>query len=124
VLPNQNSKSRASSNNGYRSTLAHEICHLLVDRGRALPATEVLGGQSPKLAEQRANAFAAEFLLPREQAALACQNHPNIVQAATSLEQRFGVSREVVCHQIYNASFGQHLSIVDKRQLDGWKNWA
>jgi hypothetical protein len=30
----------------------------------------------------------------------------------------------VVCHQIYNASFGQHLSIVDKRQLDGWKNWA
>lgn len=124
VLPNQNSKSRASTNNGYRSTLAHEICHLLVDRGRALPATEVLGGQSPKLAEQRANAFAAEFLLPREQAALACQNHPNIVQAATSLEQRFGVSREVVCHQIYNASFGQHLSNVDKRQLDGWKNWT
>jgi len=50
---------------GRRSTCAHEICHLLVDRDRALPAVEVLGGRIPRGIEQRANAFAAEFLLPR-----------------------------------------------------------
>jgi len=53
---------------GRRSTCAHEICHLLVDRDRALPAVEVLGGQIPHGIEQRANAFAAEFLLPRAEA--------------------------------------------------------
>jgi hypothetical protein len=124
VLPNLSNKSRASKRNGYRSTLAHEICHLLVDRHRALPAAEVLGGQSPKLAEQRANAFAAEFLLPRDQATIACQVQPDILQAAAALEQRFCVSRELVCHQIHNSSFGAHISSIETKRLDGWKTWA
>ena len=50
---------------GKRSTCAHEICHLLVDTEGALPAVEVLGGRVALDLEQRANAFAAEFLLPR-----------------------------------------------------------
>jgi hypothetical protein len=33
---------------GRRSTCAHEICHLLADRDRALPAVEVLGGRIPR----------------------------------------------------------------------------
>ena len=47
-----------------RATLAHELCHLLVDREEALPAVEVLGGRVPEGPEKRARAFAAEFLLP------------------------------------------------------------
>src|SRR5262249_22548163 len=49
---------------GRHSTLAHEIAHLLVDRSDALPFAEVLGGRVPREIEQRANAFAAEFLMP------------------------------------------------------------
>ncbi len=124
VFPNQNNQSHALPHNGYRSTLAHEICHLHVDRHRALPAAEVLGGQSPKLAEQRAIALPAELLLPRDQAALVCQTTPDIVQAATILEQRFSVSREVVCHQIHNSNFGSHISSFETKRLDTWKNWA
>ena len=124
VLPNKNGKSRASTRNGYRITLAHEMCHLLVDRNRSLPAAEVLGGQSPKLAEKRANAFAAEFLLPREQAAAACLNAPEVLQAAGWLEQQFSVSREVVCHQIRNSSFETNISSIDQKRLDRWRNWA
>jgi len=39
--------------------------HLLVDRKGFLPLVEVFGGYAPKGAERRANAFAAELLLPR-----------------------------------------------------------
>jgi Zn-dependent peptidase ImmA (M78 family) len=46
-------------------TLAHEFCHLLVDRGHALSAVDVLGGRMPNAVEARAKAFAGELLLPR-----------------------------------------------------------
>jgi hypothetical protein len=36
---------RAHDAAGRRAVLAHEICHLLIDRKRALPAAEVLGGR-------------------------------------------------------------------------------
>lgn len=49
---------------GRRFTLAHEICHLLVDKEGALPFADVVGGRVYKPVEQRANAFAAELLLP------------------------------------------------------------
>jgi Zn-dependent peptidase ImmA (M78 family) len=58
----KHSRSRA----GARATLAHEICHLLVDRRRALPIGDVLGGHVPHAIEKRARAFAAEFLLPQQ----------------------------------------------------------
>lgn len=65
ILYNLHPLSRSASFNGRRTALAHEICHLLVDREGALPMAEVLRGASPRWAEKRANAFAAELLLPR-----------------------------------------------------------
>lgn len=56
---------RAKVPSGTRSTLAHEICHLLADIDGALPVAEVFGGDVPYVIERRANAFAAELLLPR-----------------------------------------------------------
>lgn len=47
-----------------RVTLAHELCHLLIDGEHALSAVDVLHSRMPILVEQRARAFAAEFLLP------------------------------------------------------------
>ena len=48
---------------GIHLTLAHELCHLLVDRdaGAELPPYP---GRAPKSIEQRANAFAAALLMP------------------------------------------------------------
>jgi hypothetical protein len=54
---------------GARVNLAHELCHLLVDREHPLSAVEVLRSRMPAMIESRARAFAAEFLLPGAAAA-------------------------------------------------------
>jgi IrrE N-terminal-like domain len=58
-----------------RVTAAHELCHFLVDSRHALSAVEVLGGRMPIRIEQRAKAFAAEFLLPSAEAADVWRSH-------------------------------------------------
>lgn len=121
ILLNRSDYSRAASENGYRTTLAHEICHLLVDRQRALPVVEVLGGQLSSRAEQRANAFAAELLLPRAVAAQACEAHPDLISAAAVLERRFRVSRELVSNQINNSDYRSRLDNATRRRLYDWK---
>jgi len=45
-----------------RSTLAHEICHLLIDRERALPVSEVLGGGAPEYAKISPEAQESRFV--------------------------------------------------------------
>lgn len=54
---------------GARITLAHELCHLLVDRSHPLSAVEVLRSRMPGAIEARAKSFAGEFLLPKIAAA-------------------------------------------------------
>lgn len=48
-----------------RFSLAHELAHLLLDRGRASELGIVSGPWAPLEIEQRANAFAAAFLMPQ-----------------------------------------------------------
>lgn len=50
---------------GRRMVLAHELCHLLVDRTAAGDLLAVSSPWAPPIAERRANAFAAELLLPK-----------------------------------------------------------
>jgi hypothetical protein len=52
-----------------RVTLAHELCHLLLDRSHTLSAVEVLHSRMPLDIESRAKAFAGELLLPGRAAA-------------------------------------------------------
>ncbi len=47
-----------------RMTLAHELCHLLVDRNQARAVILASTPWAPPVLERRANAFAAELLLP------------------------------------------------------------
>lgn len=47
-----------------RMTLAHELCHLLIDRELGDELSVASGPWAPAGIEQRANAFAAAFLLP------------------------------------------------------------
>ncbi|CAH0496372.1 hypothetical protein NVSP9465_01404 [Novosphingobium sp. CECT 9465] len=57
------------SDPGARVTLAHELCHQLVDREHSLSAVEVLRSRMPSRIESRARAFAGQFLLPSVTAA-------------------------------------------------------
>jgi Zn-dependent peptidase ImmA (M78 family) len=49
----------------YRYTLAHELCHLVYDREQGSELALTSGPWAPREIEQRADAFAAMFLMPR-----------------------------------------------------------
>ncbi|WP_420445074.1 ImmA/IrrE family metallo-endopeptidase [Candidatus Poriferisodalis sp.] len=101
-----NSDRRHATNSGRRrATLAHEICHLFADRSTSLPLVEVLGGRTAKHVEQRARAFAAEFLLPRRLAGEAFMDvDGDDERAAKSLRARFGVSSALLGWQVRNSA--------------------
>lgn len=93
----------ASTEPGRRATLAHELCHLLVDRSSALPLAEVYGGHTYKDVEARANAFAAELLLPKHAAVKLARNATNADDYLRAAIGRYGVSREVAAWQLRNS---------------------
>jgi Zn-dependent peptidase ImmA (M78 family) len=87
-----------------RMTLAHELGHLVLDRAGGLPFCEVLGGAVDEFMERRANAFAAELLLPRsivEHMRLTWRG--SIGDFVAALKHDFAVSKSVACAQIYNS---------------------
>ncbi len=92
---------------GRRATLAHEICHLLVDRKGALPLVDVFGGQVDEEVEKRARAFAAELLLPQSIAYQRLMSTDGslheVFQATGEMMSEFGVSSYVAGHQCRNA---------------------
>ena len=53
---------------GRRFTLAHELCHILLDQGRARPLAHTSTPWASPTVEQRANAFAAMLLMPPSRA--------------------------------------------------------
>jgi hypothetical protein len=89
-----------------RVTLAHELCHLLVDREHALGAVEILNGRMPLMVEQRARAFAAAFMLPSEAAAQMWRDvspertQDGIRSLLKRLTQRFGVTTSIAAWQL------------------------
>jgi Zn-dependent peptidase ImmA (M78 family) len=96
------------SRQGLRATYAHEIAHLILDRTTALPLAEVLGGRAAGNTEERARAFAAQLLLPKEEAGRAFSDTTDPAQTVRVLQRRYGVSREIVAWQARNSDI--HLS--------------
>ena len=88
---------------GRNVTLAHALCHLLIDREGALPLVEVLNGRVPGRVEARARAFAAELLLPRKRAEEMSRASADIMSAVDELKSAYGVSYEIAIRQIDNA---------------------
>ncbi|RZM37001.1 MAG: ImmA/IrrE family metallo-endopeptidase [Sphingomonas sp.] len=80
-----------------RATAAHEICHLLLDKGQALAAVDILNGHIPCALERRAGAFAAEFLLPARTAA-SLWRQSEFLTRKISLQCSSGSLRVSVCH--------------------------
>lgn len=91
---------------GRRATLAHELCHLLIDRRHSLPFAEVLGGKTPLAVEQRASAFAAELLLPRAIAGKTLQEAVDPERCVKQLRRDFGVSRAIIAWQAVRSGLG------------------
>lgn len=115
ILVNSRENIRPSHDFGYRFVLSHEIAHLLVDRGHSLSAAEVLGGGVPKKVEQRADAFAAEVLLPRQAAASIYREEPHLDAAITRLVETYKVSRKVAKAQIKNSGAA---TASDENEID------
>jgi len=84
-----------------RVTLAHELAHFLIDREHALGAVDVLQSRMPVATEQRARAFAAEFLLPSRLAGATWAHSGRPLDRAglqaviDDLCERFAVSKSV-----------------------------
>jgi hypothetical protein len=93
-----------------RVTLAHELCHLLLDGGHALSAVEVLKARMPVGVEQRAKSFAGEFLLPTRDAASVWigmgrpSTGPGIENVVVALTDDFLVTRSVAAWKIEHAA--------------------
>jgi hypothetical protein len=84
-----------------RFTLAHEICHLLVDRYGSLPVTEVLGGSTPAKPEKRASVFASHFLVPIEQTAEIYRRSPTLQHCLQTIVDRYGVSISLARYELW-----------------------
>jgi len=97
------SSKRTTATGGRRATLAHEFCHLLADRTGALPLADVVNGNVAKWVEQRAEAFAAELLLPRQIARQASESIEDTDNLIDHLTRRYGVSQELAAWQIRNS---------------------
>lgn len=121
IILNTHEASTASHPNGRRTTLAHEICHLLIDRSEALPVAEVLNGATPERLEKRARAFAAELLLPRSIAAKNVREASDVQTAIEQLSKDYAVSRELVCWQIHNSEAVKALTARELTLLDTLK---
>ena len=102
ILLNTHPQAR-SHQHGRRASLAHELCHLLVDRQHALPIAEVLGGEVDNEAEKRANAFAAEFLMPQSWATQCLQQSRQVSLVVQALSHSHAVSPQLIARQLLNA---------------------
>lgn len=89
-----------------------------MDRDGSLPVAEILGGNVPARPERRANAFAAELLLPREAAAAAVLHSPDIETAVEQLCQQYDVSKQIVAWQITNGDVYPRLKSHERDYID------
>lgn len=122
-----------------RSTLAHELCHLLWDKPYDLQTLRVdayssmstfqtqTSGLSDKV-EARANAFSAAFLAPQQAALDVFNGCSSAEEGLRKVMEVFGVSFTVAKYQVWNApgsSRNRRMAVpdltVDTAASDEWK---
>jgi hypothetical protein len=107
----------AERSSGGRVTLAHELCHLLLDGRHALSAIEVLKARMPAGVEQRAKSFAGEFLLPSHTAgrlwldAGRPTNRAGVEAVVIELSKNFGVTRSVAAWKLEHAAVSYDIEL-------------
>jgi Zn-dependent peptidase ImmA (M78 family) len=105
-----------------RFTLAHELCHLLLDREWGGELAVASGPWAPLAIEQRANAFAAAFLMPSWllRTAIAGLDQPAVIDAASmaTLAGQLRVSVSSLVDRLYNLG---ELTVEDRGRLRGYE---
>lgn len=104
IVVNSNYR-RGVSNNVRRFTLAHELAHLLLDRDRSQQMAVASGPWAPKAIEQRANAFAAAFLMPERLLRSALEASPRSYKTqagALWIAARLQISLSSLADRMYN----------------------
>ena len=79
----------------------------------ALPLAEVMGGRAVGTTEERARAFAAQLLLPKEEAGGALADSTDPGRTVRSLQRRYGVSQEIVAWQARNSDIQLSAKVHD-----------
>ncbi len=103
-----------------RFTLAHELCHLLLDREYADELAIATGPWAPVAVEQRANAFAAAFLMPTWllKDALAASSAPaDDPETIRMVSARLRVSASSLTDRLYNLG---EITFDDRIRLRGF----
>lgn len=96
-----------------RFTVAHELCHFLLKDHDRLIVDERLTGRS--VAERRANAFAAHFLMPSESVHRYLRGREADGEVIIELVYTFGVSLQALLWHLFNLDL---LSKNRKRQFE------
>jgi Zn-dependent peptidase ImmA (M78 family) len=102
---------------GRRFTMAHELCHLLVDRDRGRQLAMASGPWIPESIEQRANAFAAMFLMPRalvEKSIQSLKSRLDSEQAILDVRSTFKTGFDATLEHLTNLGY---LDETDKRKI-------
>jgi IrrE N-terminal-like domain len=108
------------NNGALRVTAAHELCHLLLDSKHTLSAVDVLGGRMPVRIEQRAKAFAAEFLLPSKEAGDVWRNEgypldlDSVHRIIKMLCKKYMVTESVAAWQIQHGASAANWDDLDQ----------
>jgi Zn-dependent peptidase ImmA (M78 family) len=90
-----------------RFSIAHELCHLLVDPDRARNIAVTSGPWAPLDIERRANAFAAALLLPEGDVERFVASFDNVadIQSIQAIATRYQVSMLAVIDHLLNLGF-------------------
>lgn len=93
-----------------RITAAHELCHYLWDPAIALDALKVDADETVSFSnrviepvEQRANAFAVEFLAPQKGLKRLAERAKDRHEALTEIACHFGISAQAASYHLHNA---------------------
>lgn len=100
---------------GRRFTIAHELCHLLVDHAYARDVALPSGPWAPRDVERRANAFAAMLLMPVEKVSAAISDIPtnaNPRQYVDAVAEKLHVSFTASLEHLHN------LGVIDDVERD------
>ena len=98
---------------GRRFTLAHELCHILFDQSRARPLAHSSTPWASPTVEQRANAFAAMFLMPPYRARRPTTSDVReLKRAIVLMARRMRVSRGALKRHLSN------INEIDPYELD------
>jgi Zn-dependent peptidase ImmA (M78 family) len=110
-----NDGSRFATPQATRFTLAHELCHILFDRASGRRLAIASGPWAPRGIEQRANAFAAMFLMPPNLVAEAVADLPEPLtdpHGVRLVARRLRVSARAAAEHLYN------LTLMDETTRD------